>query len=91
MMNQAVGAAIAFACTASHPPAARLVTAQQPCPDSGKGSPRDSVDLTHDIRRGPRIRLDSSGALHPVPPVPVRGDTIPCPTADTVHGQDAPS
>jgi hypothetical protein len=92
MVNRAMSAAIVLACASPHPPEARPVTAQHPCPDSGKSSTRDSIDLTHDIRPGPRIRIDSSGALHPLSPVPVRRDSAPCSGAsDTARGSSAPS
>lgn len=81
-LSGALGLGLALACTSPRPEA-RPALAQTPCPDTAAG-PRDGVDVTHDIRRGPRARIDSTGALEPLPPVPVHGDTVPCtPPHDT--------
>ena len=81
-LSRALGLGLALACTPPRPEA-RPVLAQTPCPDSVTG-PRDRIDLTHDIRRGPRARIDSTGALEPLLPIPVHGDTVPCtPSHDT--------
>jgi hypothetical protein len=57
----------------------------QPAPETAAAADRDStpcaqqdsgIALGHDVSRGPRYRVDSSGQVETLPPVPtVAGDT----------------
>ena len=55
---------------------------------------RDSVDLSGDVRRGPRFRVDSAGRLRPLPPGPTAAPdsgTGGCrPAADTAAARRSP-
>ena len=84
-------AALLGACASQRTPDPRPVASQSPCPDSVRPGGRDSIDLTHDVRRGPRIGIDSTGAMHPLPPIPVRDDSAPCsPASDTTGRSSTP-
>jgi hypothetical protein len=76
-LSRALGLGLALACASPRPPEARPALARTPCPDTVAG-PHDGIDLTHDVRRGPRARIDSTGALQPLPAIPMHGDTTPC-------------
>jgi hypothetical protein len=70
------GIALILACGRQAAPAPRAELRRDPdCADSL--AQRDSgMTLSHDVRRGPRYRVDSAGRVETLPPIPtVRTDT----------------
>ena len=68
-----IGLLLAAACGKHpEPPAIAHLERSQPCPDSS-GQRDSGVDMGHDVRRGPRYRVDSAGRVETLPPIPTVG------------------
>jgi hypothetical protein len=89
------GIVLAMACGHRPSPAPSAERGQDPnCPHPDTVARQDSgINLSHDISRGPRYRVDSAGRVETLPPVPAAesGTARPgCPavsdTADTSGG-----
>lgn len=66
LIVRASAAALVLGCGPRPAPATVASQTGATCPDSA----RDSVDLTGDVRRGPRYGVDSAGGVESLPPVP---------------------
>jgi hypothetical protein len=81
------GLALMTACR--HQPAPEPGTAL--ASDSSCARPDSGVDLGQDVSRKPRYRVDSSGRVETLPPVPARSDTLRrgCPAASDTSTRDS--
>ncbi|HKT59879.1 MAG TPA: hypothetical protein VJQ46_07490 [Gemmatimonadales bacterium] len=82
------GLAIVAACRHRPPPEPTAQLAR----DSSCAQTDSGVDVGQDVRRGPRYRVDSSGQVETLPPVPVaETDTAKrgCPAVPDTSGRDS--
>lgn len=58
------GLTLVVACRKDSPPT--------PAADAQRNSGASGVDVSRDVHRGPRYRVDSAGRVETLPPIPVR-------------------